>query len=46
MPTPASSLANIHPADVERIEIVKSHRAAYYGVRGAFGVILVTTTRP
>lgn len=46
MPTPTSSLANLNPADIDRIEVVENHRTAFYGVRGAFGVILVTTSRP
>jgi outer membrane receptor protein involved in Fe transport len=46
MPTPVSSLANLNPADIFRIEVVPDHRTAFYGIRGAFGVIIVTTIRP
>ncbi len=46
MPTPVSSLANLNPADIFRIEVVENHRTAFYGIRGAFGVIIVTTIRP
>jgi TonB-dependent starch-binding outer membrane protein SusC len=37
------SLAAINPADVARIEVLKDAMAASYGVRGAHGVILITT---
>ena len=42
----ASALADINPADVERIEVLKDASAAIYGSRGANGVILVRTKRP
>lgn len=39
-------LANINPADIESIEVLKDASAtAIYGTRGANGVILVTTKR-
>ena len=40
------SLAAISPSDVARIEVLKDAGAtAFYGVRGANGVILITTKR-
>ncbi|ACU04191.1 SusC/RagA family TonB-linked outer membrane protein [Pedobacter heparinus] len=42
----ASPLANINPADIENIEVLKDADAtAIYGSRGANGVILITTKR-
>jgi TonB-dependent SusC/RagA subfamily outer membrane receptor len=41
-----SPLANINPADIESIEVLKDADAtAIYGSRGANGVILITTKR-
>ena len=41
-----NSLADINPADIESIEILKDASAtAIYGARGANGVILITTKR-
>lgn len=41
-----SSLADINPNDVESVEILKdASAAAIYGVRGANGVVLITTKR-
>ena len=37
------TLKFISPLDVERIEIVSDGMAAFYGARGANGVILITT---
>lgn len=39
------SLTAINPADVERVEVVKDGAAAIYGVRGANGVLSITTRR-
>jgi TonB-dependent SusC/RagA subfamily outer membrane receptor len=39
------SLLSIDPSDVERVEVVKDGAAALYGVRGANGVLLITTRR-
>ncbi len=40
-------LALINPADVDRIEVLKDGGAtSFYGVRGANGVLLITTRRP
>ena len=41
----ASSLLQINPEDITRIEVIKDAMAAAYGVRGANGVILITTKR-
>lgn len=41
-----NSLADINPADIESIEILKdASAAAIYGSRGANGVVLITTKR-
>ncbi|NJD10638.1 MAG: hypothetical protein FIB01_09460 [Gemmatimonadetes bacterium] len=41
----ASSLLQINPEDITRIEVIKDAMAAAYGVRGANGVIMITTRR-
>ena len=39
-----SALASINPSDVERIEVLKDAAStAFYGMRGANGVIVITT---
>lgn len=38
-------LMAMNPGDVERIEVLKGPAAATYGVRGANGVLLITTRR-
>jgi TonB-dependent SusC/RagA subfamily outer membrane receptor len=38
-------LAGVDPKEVERIEVIKDAAAAYYGVRGANGVLVITTRR-
>ncbi len=38
-----SFLANLNPADVERIEVVKGAEAAIFGSRGGAGVIIIYT---
>lgn len=44
--TPGGALWGISPYDIEHIEVVKDlARRAYYGIRGADGVILITTKR-
>ncbi|HVS61025.1 MAG TPA: TonB-dependent receptor plug domain-containing protein [Gemmatimonadaceae bacterium] len=40
-----ADLRGIDPRDVERIEVVKDAAASFYGVRGANGVIVITTRR-
>ncbi len=40
-----ADLDRINTKDVARIEVVKDGAAAYYGVRGANGVIVITTRR-
>jgi len=41
---PANALADINPADIESVEVLKdAAAAAIYGSRGAAGVILITT---
>ncbi len=38
---------DIHPRDIERIEVLKNASAtSMYGMRGANGVIVITTKRP
>lgn len=39
------TLASVNPEDVERVEVIKDGAAALYGVRGANGVLIVTTRR-
>lgn len=46
-PGPNGSLSGIVPNDIESIEVLKDVSAtAIYGVRGANGVIVITTKRP
>jgi TonB-dependent SusC/RagA subfamily outer membrane receptor len=40
-----ADLGAIDPRDVERIAVVKDAAASFYGVRGANGVIMITTRR-
>ena len=40
-----ADLASVNPKDVVRIEVMKDSAAAFYGVRGANGVIVITTRR-
>ena len=45
-PGPGGALMGINPADITRIEVLKDiGSTAAYGVRGANGVILITTRR-
>jgi TonB-dependent SusC/RagA subfamily outer membrane receptor len=39
------ALASVNPDDVQRVEVIKDGSAAMYGVRGANGVLVVTTRR-
>jgi TonB-dependent starch-binding outer membrane protein SusC len=42
----ARELALVNPADVARVEVLKDGGStAFYGVRGANGVLLITTKR-
>lgn len=44
---PGGALQGINPYDIVRIEVLKDiGSTAAYGVRGANGVILITTRRP
>ena len=40
---PTGVFLNMNPAEVERIEVLRGGEAAFYGRRGANGVIVVTT---
>ena len=40
-----ADLGSVNPKDVVRIEVMKDSAAAFYGVRGANGVIVITTRR-
>jgi TonB-dependent SusC/RagA subfamily outer membrane receptor len=40
-----SDLGKLSPKDIDRIAIVKDASASFYGVRGANGVILISTRR-
>ena len=43
---PGGALTGINPSDIEKIEVLKDiGSTAQYGVRGANGVILITTKR-
>lgn len=45
-PTPTGALWGISPHDIEAIEVIKDPaRLSYYGMRGASGVVLITTKR-
>jgi TonB-dependent SusC/RagA subfamily outer membrane receptor len=44
-PRSTVDLAGVDPKEVERIEVIKDAAAAYYGVRGANGVLVITTRR-
>ena len=45
-PTPSGALWGISPHDIESIEVVRDlARLSYYGMRGANGVVLITTKR-
>ena len=41
----ATTLLAMSPRDVQRVEVLKDGSAAIYGVRGANGVLLITTRR-
>jgi TonB-dependent SusC/RagA subfamily outer membrane receptor len=44
---PHNGLLSINPSDIAKIEILKDiGSTAFYGVRGANGVVLITTKRP
>ena len=44
---PTNGLLSINPNDVAKIEVLKDiGQTAYYGVRGANGVVVITTKRP
>ena len=46
-PGPTGSLTGINPSDIESIKVLKdAAETAMYGVRGANGVIVITTKRP
>lgn len=46
-PGPGGALAGISPYDIESIEVLKDAvSTTMYGVRGANGVIIITTKRP
>jgi len=40
-----NGIADIHPSDIQSINVIKDGAAAMYGSRGANGVIVVTTNR-
>jgi TonB-dependent SusC/RagA subfamily outer membrane receptor len=41
----AGDLNGLNPRDIERIEVIKDAAASIYGMRGANGVIVITTRR-
>ena len=42
---PVDDLSGINPGDVKSVEVLKDSSASIYGIRGANGVILITTGR-
>ena len=40
-----SDISYLNPRDIRSVEVLKDSSASIYGVRGAFGVILITTRR-
>ncbi len=42
---PPQALLQIRPMDVQRIEVLKGAAAGLYGMRGANGVVVITTRR-
>jgi len=40
---PVDDLSGINPGDVKSVEVLKDSSASIYGIRGANGVILITT---
>ena len=40
---PVDDLSDINPGDVKSVEVLKDSSASIYGIRGANGVILITT---
>jgi TonB-dependent starch-binding outer membrane protein SusC len=43
---PGGALVGLNPADIQRIEVLKDiGSTSFYGVRGANGVVLITTKR-
>jgi TonB-dependent SusC/RagA subfamily outer membrane receptor len=45
VPRTVGDLATVDPKDVTKIEVLKDGAAAFYGTRGANGVIIITTRR-
>ena len=46
-PGPGGYVTGINPEDIQSIRVLKyAHETAAYGVRGANGVVLITTRRP
>jgi TonB-dependent SusC/RagA subfamily outer membrane receptor len=42
---PGRTLSVLSPSEVQRVEVIRDGAAAMYGVRGANGVLLITTRR-
>ena len=40
-----SDISFVNPRDVKTIDVIKDGSASIYGIRGANGVILITTKR-
>jgi TonB-dependent SusC/RagA subfamily outer membrane receptor len=43
---PGGALPGVNPFDIESIKVMKGADAALYGIRGANGVIAITTKKP
>lgn len=46
LPGPNGGLNGINPRDIASIEVLKDASTAFYGLRGANGVILIKTKQP
>ena len=42
---PVDDISDINPGDVQSVEVLKDSSSSIYGIRGANGVILITTGR-
>ena len=46
LPVQGHNINFLNPTDVVEVDVLKNGDAALYGLRGAGGVILITTRRP
>lgn len=45
LPSPGGTITFLNPRDIDTIEVLKGPSTAIYGLRGAHGVIVITTKR-